>query len=221
LEPDHHAGSPPSWPGYIQQFCSYGDLHKPAGKSDLLDYLVNQFGLTYESLEEIEKLVGDGKLTALTEKFKSVKKHEDLAKNDARMTLAVYGRRDVNKESGSSTEFGYRTWWLTAEGRIVKPAQELLREHGGRRFAMRPEFLLNFISLSPRAAAVREAYRNVFPSLQGIRLGTRLEPDAFDQLMGDVDEAMALEAGRRQAEVSKLVDRLKGDYAKRYMHSLG
>jgi hypothetical protein len=227
LDPDGHEAAPQSWAGHIRQFCEYKDLHTPAGRRELTDYLVNQFGLEYQTRTELEALVDGDELHRLTEEFKKVKTRgrrdpataKLLARNDATMTLAVYGRREANRESGRGTEFGYKTWWLTGEGRIIAPARELLQREG-RRFSMRPEFVLNFISLAPSAADVRDAYRNVFPSLQGIRLGKRLEEDAYAQLMDDVTEAIELEPGRRQAAIAKLSDALKGDAAKKYPHAL-
>ena len=85
---------------------------------------------------------------------------------------------------------------------------------------MRPEFLLNFIALSPSTAQVRETFRKIFPSLLGIRLAKRLSQEAFDELMHSVDEAVDLEEGRRQAAIADLVDRLKSDFAKQYSKSL-
>lgn len=218
--PEKHVNPPKSWQGYIQQFLDYADLHKPAGKSDLRAYLQGEFGFDYVTRNDLEAMVDEAERHELAERFMEVKSKDVLAKNDALMTLGVYGRREERGESGKGSEFGYRTWWLTGESHIIKPAAELVAKKEDKRFMMRPEFLLNFIALAPSAAQVRETYRKVFPSLQGIRLGKRMSEDAFHQLMDDVDAAAELEDGRRQAEMNKISDRLKGDFAKKYTRSI-
>ena len=65
--------------------------------------------------------------------------------------------------------FGFRTWWLTHE-RAVRRAAAIYFEGQRPQFIMRPEFLLNYIALSPSSKAVAESYRAVFPTILGIRL---------------------------------------------------
>ena len=218
--PERHVHRPDTWAGYVRSFVDYEDLHKPAGKAGLRSYLLAEFGLVYEDANELRGLVDESALAELTEKFVPLKKKEVLAENDALMTLAIYGRRRERAETSMGSEFGYRTWWLTTEGRIIEPAQDVIAQMDDKRFMMRPEFLLNFISLSPSAAHVRDTYQKVFPSLQGIRLGTRLDEDQFNVLMKRVDEASDMEPGRRQAAIGDLCDKLKGDFAKEYARDL-
>ncbi len=218
--PERHVAPVDSWEAYIAQFVPYSDLQKPAGKADLRAYLMGEFGFQYEDGDTLEQFVIKERVAELAESFMEIKSHDVLAKNDALMTLAVYGRRQQHGESASATEFGYRTWWLTSESHILTACEDLIHSMEGKRFMMRPEFLLNFIALAPNAAQVRETYEKVFPSLQGLRLGKRMKESAFIELMKKVDEAAAMEDGRVQAEVSKIVDHLKGDFAKEYAQSL-
>ena len=81
---------------------------------------------------------------------------------------------------------------------------------------MRPEFLLNFISLSPRAAEARETFRNVFPTLLGIRIARRMDEGAYRKLMDFVETVSGLEMGRRQAKLSALANALKSDLSRQY-----
>jgi hypothetical protein len=143
-----------------------------------------------------------------------------LARNDATLALGVYARRKAKQESNARGEFGYRTWWLTREAAIITPAGKLIAEHDGSRFMMRPEFLLNFIALAPSAKSVRDTYASVFPTMQGIRLANRMADKPFLELMRQVDDAMELEEGRREAEVARLADKLMGDFGRKYRISL-
>jgi hypothetical protein len=53
---------------------------------------------------------------------------------------------------------------------------------------MRPEFLLNFVALAPKAAEVRKALANLLPTTAGLQLGHQLSPAVVKQLMRDAAE---------------------------------
>ena len=77
------------------------------------------------------------------------------------MVLSVYGKRKEFGEEHNANPYGYRTWWLTHESQVRKATVELVRERGSQ-YIMRPEFLVNFIALSPTTEEVRRSYEAVF-----------------------------------------------------------
>ena len=81
---------------------------------------------------------------------------------------------------------------------------------------MRPEFLLNFIALSPTTREVRSAYKDVFPTLLGIRLANRMRPDLFHGIMGRAKEAMEIDDARARVMMEEYSNNLKGDFFKKY-----
>ena len=83
---------------------------------------------------------------------------------------------------------------------------------------MRPEFILNFITLAPSTAEVRRIYRKIFPSVLGIQLARRVDPIEPSYVLTRVHEAEGLEPARRMAVISQLSNQLKGDFARRYDH---
>lgn len=99
---------------------------------------------------------------------------------------------------------------------MLEYTKELVEGHHGVRFIMRPEFLLNFISLSPSAADARATFSSVFPTLLGVRLARRMREGAFRRLMSKVEEAGELEGGRRRAKLAHMADTLKGDMHRQY-----
>lgn len=207
---------PANWESYIGQFCDYGILHKHSAATQVSDYLQAQFNLSYESTEDLQSLVNLREVAQLAEELEEIKTNPQLADNDALMACSIYGRRAALKEHSTVTEFGHRTWWLTSETRILKFTRHLVERHQGERYMMRPEFLLNFISLAPAAAEVRQAYRSIFPSLLGIRLGRRMDEAVFHSLMEGVDEATQLEDGRRLAQIAAMTNSLKSDFWRTY-----
>lgn len=216
LDPETHSARPKSWADFVNQFCDFDKLHKSEGKTQLREYLLSEFQMQYEGTDELDKLCTKADVDELADKIRESKKERILAVNDATLVLSIYGRRKKLKELSKVTGFGYRTWWLTGETKILKYTAELVRKHGGSLYMMRPEFLLNFIALSPTTAEVRKAFANIFPTLLGIRLSGRIREDIFHQLMEKMNDAKAVDDGRLQAMAEEYSNRLKGDLYKKY-----
>jgi len=206
---------PQSWAAFIHQFCTYNELHKPAAMDEVRQYLQTKFGLTFESTADLENLVDLDQVNALTMQLAEAKRDQRLARNDALVALAVYGQRIRHRETARVSEFGYSTWWLTGETAILKYTRDIVSRHRAR-YVMRPDFLLNFLTLAPSATAARETFAAVFPSLLGIKLARRMQADAFNQIMDAVADAEELDKARRTVVISKAVDKLKSDFTRQY-----
>jgi hypothetical protein len=199
---------PSTWTNYIDQFCNFRVLHSAAGREQIRNYLTAQFGLSYESREDIEALTIAPEVERLTNRLTEYKSSERLARNDALLTLAVYGRRKKRREHSRSSEYGYRTWWLTGESRILRYTWERVNQEGAK-FIMRPDFIVRFLALAPSAAEIRRSYQSIFPSLLGIQLARRIPSDELDKVLQKVAEAEKMEDGRRKAKIAELSDQLK------------
>lgn len=207
---------PSSWPAFVSQFLPYADLHKPAASEDLRRYLMATFGMEFESTHELLALVDRDAVDQLAEDLADTKPNNQLAFNDALMAQAVYGRRRRRREESRITEFGYETWWLTTEARILQHTRRLVSEHRGAPYIMRADFLLNFMTLAPSVHEARATLGHVFPSLLGIRLSRRMSEDAFHAIMAKVRAAEDWDEARRTAAIASVVDQLKADFNKRY-----
>lgn len=210
---------PAGWRAYINQFCSYDQLGRRAGFEELKTYLVTKFGMTYEADTDLTRICDRDVVDELARRLVAIKSDAALARNDAIMVAAVYGRRAELREEHRPSRYGYRTWWLTHETRIRRFTDDLYRKHGAH-YIMRPEFILNFIALSPSAAEVVRAYRNVFPSVLGISLAARMKEEVFHDAMAKAKEAKQYEEARMLALISNLSDRVKADFLKRYSANL-
>lgn len=217
LNSDLGSASPKSWASYVNQFCTYGELYRARAFEEVRMYLQAEFGMTFEARSLLEGLVSDEQVRELTERLAPRKAREELARNDALLALAVYGRREQLNEESTVSEFGLRTWWFTGETSIVRHTRDLVSGHGGTRYMMRPEFLLNFFALAPSLQEIRTAYSNVFPSLLGVRLARRMDEGAFHKLLENVREADNLDEGRKLAVISQLSDKLKADFTRQYV----
>jgi hypothetical protein len=214
------------WKSYISQFIDEDDLVHERGIDSLRTYLMAKFDLKYLDEAELESCTPKIKVEALTKALLTQstngiadKKKEELAHNDALMVHGVYGLRRENKEHSSVTQFGYSTWWLTQEILILKHTVELVKEHSSR-YIMRPEFLLNFLALSPKVSEVRAGFKKIFPSTIGLQMGHRLPNHIFNEILDGVHNWSQLEAAGVTAKVNKLSNDLKADQLKRYSLTL-
>lgn len=211
---------PTNWPAFVEQFCSHADLHRPAAREQLRRYFRSAFAMTYVSREQLEELANPDEVDLLSGKLASVKENFDLARNDALLACAVYGNRLKRNESGTDIEFGYRTWWLTNEARILRSSRELVSKYDGARYMMRPDFLLNFLAFAPQATEVRQSFANIFPSTLGVQMSRRMDERTFHDIMRQIKEAEQYDDGRRMAIMAGCADKLKSDFERRYAFEL-
>ena len=170
-----------------------------------------EFGLRFESKEDLEKLTTDSRVKELSKRLMDYKKSEKTARSDALLTLGVYGRRRERREHSNASGYGYSTWWLTAESRILTYTKQLV-ERQGSQFIMRPDFIVRFLAIAPSAADIRHSFESIFPSLLGIRLARRVDPTELAKILEKVAEAETMEPGRRTARISTLADKLKTQF---------
>jgi hypothetical protein len=149
------------------------------------------------------------------EPFKVGSGKEVRAQNDAKMILGVYGMRKKRGEEFKGSPYGFATWWLTHESRVQLATPDLVRKNGAK-YILRPDFILNFICLSPSTEEVRKAYAEIMPSLLGVQLSNRMREDIFHDAMTKMSEASAIDDSRARVMMADLSNRLKGDFFKQY-----
>jgi hypothetical protein len=222
LAPADGVAPPKDWRAYVSQFCNYEDVRNNVGDHELADYLIRKFGLAYESTEEMLGGIDADELDTLTNDIQKVREHggwvkaagDILAYNDALQVLRVYQRRMDNSENSPGNPFGFRTWWLTQDGKVRRGAARAVSSHGGKFFMMRPEFLINYIGLSPSLAEVHKSFETVFPSALGVRLSSGIRTEDFEKVMRDAAELAEVDDARAGAMITALTEKLKGDTMK-------
>ena len=177
--------------------------------------------LIFTENSELEAITNSDKVQALTNAMLEAidKKNLNLAHNTALLVHGIYGLRSINKEVASVSEYGLKTWWMTNQIKVLKYTADIIRSNRSH-YIMRPEFVLNFIAMSPKCEQVRNSFKDIFPSVFGIQLGHRLKDDVFHGIMSDVQTWKEHEPGRITALMSDLSDKLKSDRLKRYDQSL-
>ncbi|MDP3028571.1 MAG: hypothetical protein Q8O04_03585 [Deltaproteobacteria bacterium] len=210
-----------NWNSFIDQFMSFNNVHNDKGREELRKYLLVEYKLKSISNNELESVCDLDKVKALTTDMISsrIKENEMLAYNTALLVHGVYGLRQKNNEIGVVSEYGLKTWWMTNQVRVLRHTTSIVKEKGSQ-FIMRPEYILNFIAMSPKCEDVRKSFGNIFPSTFGIQLGNRLKDEVFHKVLADVNQWKNYSPGRITAMMSDLSDRLKTDRLKRYAKNL-
>lgn len=214
-------GTPPKgWGSFIEQICSYRDLHIPEkSRKQIRDYLLEKFAMEYLHGDDLARITNENEVQTLKDKLQEIKEEPVLAFNDARQILGVYGKRRELREDYKPNPYGYRTWWLTHETRVRRVTKDLVRERGSE-YIIRPEFILNFVALSPTTEQVRKSYNAIFPSLLGVRLSNRMREDVFHNAMRKVKEMRELDESRAKTMMAQMSNELKGDNLKAYESKL-
>lgn len=224
LSPAEGRTSPRSWQAYISQYATYSDAKANRAQGELASYLVRRFRMTYESNAETLNGVDKEELKAVAERIHGIKKESGSAKaegallayNDALHILRVFAKRVETKEMSPSNRWGFRTWWLTQDGKVRRAGATASATRSGALFMMRPEFLMSFISFAPELKAVRDSFERIFPTALGVRLSARLAPDVFDRVVSQASEISAYDDARAGALITSLTNKLKGDSLKIY-----
>jgi hypothetical protein len=179
--------------------------------------------MKFLSEEELKTSVNHVKVQELATKLDEARpsKHEDLSYNDALMAYATYAQRRKNEESGIYDGFGFRTWWLTKETHVLNFSKALVESQGGVPYIMRPEFILNFVSLAANAENVRRAFSDMLPTTAGLQLGKHLSSATMHQLMGDAEEWGNRPPERISMMISDRANKLKHDQFKKYSDNIG
>ena len=147
-------------------------MHNQAGRESLKRSLCEEFGLVFEPEEETLAGVDEDEISLLAKRIAELRqwvrkeKQHLLAYNDALQIHRVYVKRRELGEGRKPNPYGYRTWWLTQETAVRRATRELVAKRGAT-YIIRPEFLLNFIALSPSTEEVRRSYKSIFPTLTG------------------------------------------------------
>jgi hypothetical protein len=211
------------WKSFIEMFVDYDELaiRSDKGADQLSAYLCKVFNLEQASLDEEGKKANEDEVQVLADALeKNNAKNAILAKNDALMVLSVYAQRLAAKEVARYDGFGVKTWWLTKQTRVLASTGSLVHKNHGVPYIMRPEFLLNFLSLSPATSAVDPVLRDLLPSHVGLQIGQHLPQGHMHKILTEIDEWKALPPARREVRVTDAVNQLKYDRLKRYESNL-
>jgi len=167
--------------------------------------------MTYYENEDLLEVTNEEEVKTLAESILPIKQKEELAYGISLIINSIYGFRRKGKERSTFPEYGFQTWWLTQESRVQRHTGDLVQKQGAK-YIMRPEFLLNFFSLSPSVRDIRDSYKSIFPSVMGLQMGNRLPDKLFHKVLEQVEQWKEQEGGIVAAKIKALCDKLKSEH---------
>lgn len=207
-----------SWGQFVNSFVDFDSLNSNPvnASSQFAAFLSKRFGMENVSKDELCEGIDPAECEALAQQLlkRNPDKKPALAQNDALMALAVYAQRRRRRETMKYDGFGLATWWLTKETLILAYTGDHVRK-AGTSYVMRPEFLLNFLSLAPNIK-LSERGRQLLPTHVGLQLGQHLSDAQMEKLLSAVEEWRDLPQERVDIRMSEFADRLKYDRLKQY-----
>lgn len=191
---------------FLDNFVS-PDL-KPTVKRELIQYLNEVFGIELITKKQWDVKIDDGEVEQLVD-FLSYKKNAIKARNDAEMILSLYGLREKNKEEVNTGIMGYRTWWLSKDTSTYRAVTQCFKDKYPVSCYIRPDFIYNYITLSPTTEEVSNMYDNIFPTMLGVNLSYHLPDHVTHAVQQKIKEFHGKEPIRVKQILNNLSDRLK------------
>jgi len=202
-------GSHISFNQFIDKFVT-PDASPDEMERELIEWLGGGLGIRYIEDDALGVTVDAAnleKLTAELEKHKMPKP----ARNDAQTILSIYALREKNNENGKAGVFGYRTWWLSKDTTTQRAVSSCFGERYPTSCYIRPDFLLNYISLAPSHGEANRVFDRMFPTLMGVSLSHHIPKDISDIVHKAIKQHSERDASRIRAILRTLSDRLKTD----------
>ena len=191
-----------SYKKFIENFITYKGKNT---EQELIDFLYEEFGIEYQSDEEINIDLDDNEFQTLVNALSVRKQSEEKAKTDAKLVLSIYYLRKKNGEHRSSLE-GYKTWWLSSDTVTHAAVSEVLGDKYKVSCYMRPDFLHNYINFTPTKESVEKVYRNTFPNLLGVQISNHVPSSISTHIRKQINEHGDQLDGRRRAKIRSLID---------------
>jgi hypothetical protein len=180
-------------------------------EDELTEWLKEEFGIRFVSDESLGIQLEPGEETLLHEKLKEAKHSQRVALSDARLILTIYALRKARNESDAAGIFGFQTWWLSKDVSTQKAVIEVFKDKYKVSCYIRPDFLYNYISLSPTQSDVDAAYQELFPSLLGVNISFHLPQDVIAFVQEKTREHAGKNPARLKALLRQLAEQLKVD----------
>lgn len=197
---------PKNWAQFVQNYCDPRAIDSPGAKDDLKKSLRARFNMSFESREAIERTCKKRNVEQLAKLLEPYKKEKVLAWNDSLMVHLIYARRSADGEGDDLSGYGLRTWWLTNETAITHFTKALSQKERAL-YLIRPDYLLNFLTLLPKKAQSKAIFDSLFPSLLGVHLARGQSVDQVERLHSYLEEVKAVEPERRHILVATVSDR--------------
>ena len=191
---------------YIDRFCNISFVNL---KQDLIDFLKEEFNIKYEANVPTGATINQEEHQKLTNALSKLKTDNIKAKNDATLILTIYAIRKVKNEMADAGIYGFNTWWLSTDITTRKVVSQIFKDKYPLSCYMRPDFLYNYISLSPSINSVDDVYKELFPGLLGVNISHTIPPEISNLIKENVRKYKDKNRSRLKSAVREMADELK------------
>lgn len=195
-----------SFDDFLNNFIS--PEFKPTVKKELTIYLKDELGITFVPKSKWDIKVNKEEVEKLVEEL-SEKKNEIKALNDAEMILSLYAIREKNNETSDTGILGYKTWWLSQDTSTYKAMDKCFGSKYPVSCYIRPDFIYNYIALSPSTEEVNNMYDQLFPTMLGVNLSYHLPDDVMNSVQKKLKDFHGKKPVRIKQILNELSDNLK------------
>lgn len=214
FEPIGHTRQPRDWSDFLNQFGSAAWFAEPSRNiDDFGSFLVEKYDFEFVELEDVTSKI-DGNLAQeiANEIYSSRDRgttsgHAKLALNDAQMALFINAERNELGERVTSDLYGYNTWWMTEETKII----HALRSRSiPSNIVMHPQFLINHLILDrARTGQSETEYLGLAPTLFGLRITDRVPQATMKKFLDAVRDIDVSDEAAQRARIRAAANRLK------------
>lgn len=188
--------------------CFVSPELKPTVKKELTIFLSEVFGIQFLPKSQMNVNIDEDEVEKLVESL-SFTKHEVKARNDAEMILSLYSLREKNDEVADTGIMGYRTWWLSKDTSTYRAINRCFGDKYPVSCYIRPDFIYNYIALSPTTEDVSNMYDQLFPTMLGVNLSYHLPEEVLHSVQKKLKDFHGKEPVRVKQILNELSDKLK------------
>lgn len=199
-----------SFKEFIDKFVT-PDAAPDVMEREMIEWLRHQFGIRYVDDKGLGVTMDPADLQKLASELDKHKGSKQQAKSDAQTILSIYSLREKNNETGDSGIFGYRTWWLSKDTTTQRAVAKCFGDRYPTSCYIRPDFLLNYISLAPSHADANRVFDRMFPTLMGVTLSHHIPDDISNIVHEAIKQHSTKGVARVRAILRTLSDKLKTD----------
>jgi hypothetical protein len=180
-------------------------------ETQVVEWLRDEFGIRYVSDRSERVTLDPLEVNRLYKVLRTHKRADETAKSDASLILTIYALRELRNEMGSSSIFGYKTWWLSKDTATQKDVNRVFKDKYKVSCYIRPDFLYNYISLAPSRKEVESAYQELFPSLVGVNISFHLPKEIIELVHTRINEHRQRNPTRVKGIMADLANKLQAD----------
>jgi len=180
-------------------------------RKEMIEWLSYNFGIKYVEDAALGVSINPDDLENLTKELEKFKTSKQQASSDARTILTIYALREKNNENGTSGIFGFHTWWLSKDTITQRAVNKCFGKKYPTSCYIRPDFLLNYISLAPTLTDANRVFDRMFPTLMGVTLSHHIPNELMDLVHDEIKKHSTKDPGRIHAALRTLSDKLKTD----------